>query len=237
MLDSSVRYPKIPKRLWKYYQRLLQDNPHHKLIEAIKNKGYDRTWEGINEVFWHASQSTGMTSEKLYEEIGFNENDLDDNNFQALLGILRSINILHEMGFQELRPLRPKKSHREVDLLGRFDNQLLAIEVIRSSEKKYCYPDHKKPRANPVTYISERYLEKRPQLDSSIKNHGCDSGLLIAIMDSQPFKGLVTSEELIQVTQDTFLAMGSPAKTYLAVFTGMANEQGKNEYAIYPSLN
>ena len=36
MPDSSVRYPKIPKRLWKYYQRLLKDNPHHKLVEAIK---------------------------------------------------------------------------------------------------------------------------------------------------------------------------------------------------------
>ena len=56
-------------------------------------------------------------------------------------------------------------------------------------------------------------------------------------MDSQPFNALITSEELIQVTQDTFLAMGSPAKIYLAVFTGMANEQSKNEYAIYPSLN
>ena len=60
--------------------------------------------------------------------------------------------------------------------------------------------------------------------------------MLVVIMDSQPFKALVPSEELIQVTQEAFLAMGSPVKTYLAVFTGMANEQGENEHAIYPSL-
>ena len=185
----------------------------------------------------HASNATGMTSNQLYEEIGFRENDLDENNFQALLGILRSINLLNEVGFQELRPLRPKKFQKEVDLLGQFANKLLAIEVIRSSEKKYCYPDHEKPSSNPIKYIVGRYREKRPQLDSSVKNHKCDAGLLVVIMDSQPFKALVPSEELIRLIEETFLAMGNPDKTYLAIFTGMANERGKNEHAIYPSLN
>ncbi len=237
MADSSVQYPEVPQKLWKSYERLLTDNPQHKLIEAIRRQGYDKTWKGINDVFLHASQATGITPSKLYEEIGFRDNDLDENNFQALLGILRSINMLNEVGFQELRPLRPKKSQKEVDLLGWFANKLLAIEVIRSSEKKYCYPDHEKPSTNSITYIVGRYSEKRAQLDSSIKNHGCDAGLLVVIMDSQPFKALVPLEELIQVTQDAFVAMGNPAKTYLAVFTGMANEQGKNEYAIFPALN
>ena len=236
MDDSSVQYPEIPQKLWEYYERLLMDNPGHKLIKAIKRQGYHKTWNGINDVFWHASQATGMTFNKLYEEIGFRENDLDENNFQALLGILRSINMLNEVGFQALRPLRPKKSQKEVDLLGRFANKLLAIEVIRSSEKKYCYPDHEKPSANSVKYVVGRYCEKRSQLASSIKEHGCAAGMLVVIMDSQPFKDLVTLEELIQVTQEAFLAMSSPAKTYLVIFTGMANEQGKNEYAIYPSL-
>ena len=237
MSNSSVQYPAIPEQLWKYYRRLLRDNPQHKLIEAINRLGYDKTWKGINDVFWHASQTTGLTATQLYEEIGFRENDLDENNFQALLGILRSINLPNEVGFQELRPLRPKKSQKEVDLLGRFAKKLLAIEVIRSSEKKYCYPDHKKPSANSITYIVGRYDEKRLQLDSSIKNHGCDAGLLVVVMDSQPFKVLVSLEELNQVTKEAFLAMGSPAKTYIAVFTGMANDQGKNEYTIYPLLN
>jgi len=237
MPDSSVQYPAIPQKLWIYYKRLLTKNPRHKILEAIKKQGYDKTWRGINDVFWHAIQATGMTSNKLYEEIGFEEKDLDDNNFQALLGRLRSINLLHEVGFQELRPLRPKRSQKEVDLLGRFGKKLFAIEVIRSSEKKYSYPDHEKPSANSITYIVGRYLEKRPQLDSSIKNHTCDAGLLVVIMDSQPFKAWVPTEELIQVTKDAFLKMGNPAKTYLAIFTGMANEEGKNEFAIYPLLN
>ena len=237
MTNSSSQYPEIPQKLWKYYERSLTDNPQHKLIKAIEIQGYDKTWKGISKVFGHASQATGMTPNILYEEIGFGENDLNEDNFQALLGILRSINLLNEMGFQELKPLRPKKFKKEVDLLGRFADKLLAIEVIRSSEKKYCYPDHKKPSANPITYIVGRYDEKRPQLDSSIKNYGCDAGMLVVIMDSKSFKSLVSSEELSQVTQEAFLAIGSPAKTYLTVFTGMTNEQGKNEYVIYPLLH
>jgi len=237
MADSSSQYPNIPQKLWEYYERLKKENPHHKLIEAIKEQGYGKAWRGINDVFWHASKATGMPPDKLYEEIGFNQNDFDDNNFQALLGILRAINILNDQGFQELKPLRPKKSQKEVDLLGRFNKKLLAIEVIRSSEKKYSFPDHKKPSSNSLTHIVGRYSEKRSQLDSSIANYDCDGGMLMVVMDSQPFKALVSGEELEQMVQETFIALGSPAKTYLSVFTGMAAEQSKNIFSIYPLID
>lgn len=100
MHPSSSRYPNIPKKLWEFYDQLKRKRSQHKLIEAIKEQGYDKTWRGINDVFYYSSKATGMTPDKLYEEIGFNQNDFDDNNFQALLGILRTINILSSRVFK-----------------------------------------------------------------------------------------------------------------------------------------
>lgn len=128
------------------------------------------------------------------------------------------------------------KSQKEVDLLGRFNNKLLAIEVIRSSEKKYSFPDHKKSGFNSLIHIVGRYTEKHFQLDTSILNHGCEGGMLMVVMDSQLFKALVTREEVEQIVQEAFEAIGSPVKTYLSVFTGMADEPGKDIFAIYPSI-
>ncbi len=236
MSPSSSQYPAIPQKLWEYFERFIKEKPNHKLIEAIKKQGYDKTWRGINAVFNNASQATGMPPDKLYEEIRFNQNDFADNNFQALLGVLRAINILNDQGFHDLKPLRPMKSQKEVDLLGRFNKKFLAIEVIRSSEKKYSFPEHKKSGSNSLIHIAGRYTEKRSQLDTSILHHGCEGGMLMVVMDSQPIKALVSHQELEQLTQEAFEAIGSPAETYLSIFTGMADESGKNILTIYPPM-
>jgi hypothetical protein len=80
-LDRSV-YPAIPKKLWEYYERILVDRPSHRLVEATQRQGVEKTWRAINEIFVLACQATRLSSDELFELLGFKNNDFDSENFQ-----------------------------------------------------------------------------------------------------------------------------------------------------------
>ena len=229
-------YPSIPKKLWEYSDRLLADNPSHRLLKAIQRQGAGKTWRAINELFALAAQATNLHPDKLLERLGFNSGDLDSSNFQAMLGVLRAINQLCQLGFKDFEPLHPKLNRQEADFIASRGDQRYAVEVFRSSETAYRAVSHEKPSSDLATYIGGRVKEKLQQVSSTVLAHKCDRGIIVVVLDSQPAKALSSTDELQQVIKEAVCRLGEPRNTYLILFTGMADEYGKDEYVCFPSL-
>lgn len=208
-------YSSIPQALWAYYQELLAKNPSHPIVAAIQRQGEEQTWQGINELFLITAQNTGLF-DKLLRLLGFDEKNLDPNHLQAIFGVMRTINTLHNLAFDNILPLPPKKSQRESDLLAEHKGMRFAVEVFRSSEMAYRFPDHTNSAQNLQSYIARRYKEKRSQLDATMKARQCNKALLAVVMDSQPAKALVADTEWEAVVKDTFEQMGGPTNTHLS---------------------
>lgn len=183
-MDTAV-FPAIPPAIWAYFQDLQGMNSSHPLLEAIGKQGEQQTWKGIDELFRITSETTGLSPEDLLLRLGFDQKNLDHSYLQAIFGIMRDINTLHDIGFVRIVPLPPQKSRRESDLVAEFSGERFAIEVFRSSETAYRFPRHKDPQRNLEKYIARRYAEKRSQLDATMANHNCGEALIAVAMDSQ----------------------------------------------------
>jgi|GEM_PF-2302436 hypothetical protein len=235
-MDIS-KYPSIPSEFWSYYQTLREKRKSHPLLAATSRQGDEKTLDAINELFEVTCRNTGL-KEKLFLNLGFDENNFDNNHLQSILGVMRAINTLNDLGFKKITPLPPRKSRREADLLAVYMNKWFAVEVFRSNEVSYRFPDHSNKSNNLQSYIAQRYSEKRSQLDATMREHQCDKAVLTVVIDSQPAKALVTGAEWEGVTEATYKLMGSPSKIHLLLFTGMKNYfSGKDEYAVYPPLD
>jgi hypothetical protein len=229
-------YPSVPHAMWSYHEHLVAKGNTHKLLTAIDGQGPEKTWKGINDLFHLAAKATNLTPDDLLVQLGFNRKDLDEANFQAMLGVLRAINMLHNIGFSNIRPLPPSKLRREVDFVASFRDVMYAVEVFRSSETAYRFPDHNKASCNPSKYIADRYAEKRSQFEATMQAHQTIKALLVVVMDSQPFKALTDAAEQQAVTEEAFVAMGNPINTHLLLFTGMADDRGRDLCSIHPPL-
>lgn len=231
-------YPSIPPAIWSYYRKLLYAKPSHPLVRAIKNQGESPTWKAIDELLKIAGDNTGLAPQGLLKVVGFNENNLDNSHIQAVFGVLRTINMLCNLGFTKPRPLPAKKSTRECDLLAEYNGARYAIEVFRSSEAAYRFPNHKDPARNLQSYITRRHKKKRTQLAATMKAYNCSKALLIVVMDSSPAKQLTRSDEWDEIARSAYHTMGSPTDTHLLIFTGLKDfRTGGDDYAAYPTLD
>ena len=235
VFDRSA-YSSIPTKLWEYHERLLVDNSSHRLLEAIQRQGAEKTWRAIDEIFALAKQATKLRPDKLLERLGFESSDLDSANFQAMLGILRAINQLGQLGFKDFEPLHPKLNRQEADFIASRGDKRYAVEVFRSSETAYRAINHEKPSSDIASYIEGRAKEKLQQVNSTVQAHKCDAGMVVVVLDSQPAKALSSTVELRQVVEKVVHHIGEPRDTYLILFTGMADEYGKDEYVCCPLL-
>lgn len=159
---DPAKYPAIPTAIWAYYKKLLDRNLfEHPVVKAIKTQGEDRTWRAFNDLFCMTAINTGFAPDKLLSELGFDENNLDNNHLQSIFGVMRAINMLHGLGFRSLTPLSSKNSRRECDLSAEYTGIRFAIEVFRSSEVVYRFPDHQDPVHCLQSYIARRYSSVR----------------------------------------------------------------------------
>ncbi len=155
----TKKYSAIPSTLWPYYEDLVIKRPHHPIVKAIQNQGKDKTWSGINRLFEITSQNTGLPSDRLLQDMGFDRSNLDDNHLQSIFGVMRTVNLLVQIGFTKLRPLPPNKSRRESDLRGEFNRTMFAIEVFRSNEVAYRFPNHNSPTQNLQSSLLSKIAE------------------------------------------------------------------------------
>lgn len=212
-------YPSIPARFWRHYDRLLSDQPQHRLLEAILRQGAERTLDAINTIFFLAATATALQPDELLLCLGFQDNDLDPANFQAMLAVLRTINKLHELEFVEIKPLRPSLVRREADLLAVRNDKLYSIEVFRSAETASRLTNHEHASVNLASYVTSRVQEKLPQVRTTMREHNCEAGIVVIVMDSQPSRALDDVTDYLQAVTDAFQRIGSPQDIHILLFT------------------
>lgn len=233
---DRTAYPSIPPQLWIHYDRLCVERPQHRLVEAVRTQGAETTWRAINEIVALASQATGLPPDQFFSRLGFNVNDLDSANFQAMLGILRSINKLTQLGFTGIQPLQPLRNRQEADLLARRNGRLYSVEVFRSSEEAYRFANHNKPSSDLATYIERRLREKLPQVRATMGAHSCAAGMVVVVMDSYPSKALNDVGEYHEAIRVAFQKVSDTKGIHVILFTGMADMHGNDEHVCYPPL-
>ncbi len=237
-MTDPAAYPAIPEVIWAYYEKILDRKLEHPLVKAIKTQGEGRTWQSINDLFSITAKNTGLVSDKLLTELGFKENNFDNNHLQSIFGVMRAINMLHTLGFSEIKPLPAKKKTRECDLRAEHNSQRFAIEVMRSSEAAYRFPDHEDPVHDLPTYVVRRYQEKHTQLTATMKAHNCYKALLVVVMDSPPAKQLTESGEWDGIAKNIFENMKNPPDIHILLFTGLRDAKtDTDEYAVYPPFD
>ncbi len=91
--DRTV-YTSIPAQLWDHYDRLRVERPEHRLVQAVRRQGAERTWQKINEIFSLASHATGLPPDQLFNRLGLRANDLDPANTHVDWGRVLQSNIL-----------------------------------------------------------------------------------------------------------------------------------------------
>src|SRR2546422_10466614 len=114
---DTTAFPAIPPAIWAYFQDLQGMKSSHPLLKAIRRQGERQTWTGIDELFRITSETTGLRPEDLLRHLGFDQKNLDPSYLQAIFGIMRDINTLHNIGFVNIVPLPPHKSRKESDLM------------------------------------------------------------------------------------------------------------------------
>src|SRR6476469_2875895 len=139
-MDFS-KYPSIPSEFWSYYQTLQYKRNSHPIVDAMSRQGHEKTLKALNEPCETTCRNTGL-KEKLFLNLGFDQNNFDNNHLQSILGVMRAINTLNDLGFKKITPLPTRKSRREADLLAVYMNKWFAVEVFRSNEVSYRFPDH-----------------------------------------------------------------------------------------------
>ncbi len=226
-------YPFLTQKFWSYYQFLRDSNPSHRLIRVVQERGERQAFQPINELFRITSQNTKLEPDKLLNHLGLDLRNHAEDHLQAIFGVMRAVNTLAAIGFTNMTPLLPQESRRECDLLAEYSGIRFAVEVFRSSETAYRFPEHSLPRHNLENYISQRYINKRSQFQATMDAYNCKKGLLAVVMDSQPAKAL---SGLYAVAKEAFEQMGNPNDLHLLIFNGVSDIHGKDERAIYPKL-
>lgn len=220
----NQEYPHIPQQLLDYRSP--------KLLEAFARQGEKQTWLGIDRLIQIVSDITEMEPAALLPCLGFDPKNQDHDSLQSLFGVMRSVTMLHNLGFIGITPLPPRQDRKEADLLAKRQDDLFAVEVFRANEYKWRYPGYRFEE-----YIGRRFREsKQAQLEATITNHGCSKAILVVVFDSKS-KALLSKAELQEVAKDAFVAMGFPEKTHLVMFTGLSDAvTGEDDLAIYPEL-
>lgn len=198
---------------------LLSDRPDHRLLQAIQAQGEERTWRAVKTIFDLAGQATALDPAELLNRLGFESNDLDSANFQAMLAVLRTINKLHELGFMEIAPLRPRLVRREADLLAIKDSRRYAVEVFRSGETAHRLANHESRSINLASYIARRVREKLPQVARTMEEHGCPEGIFVVVMDSQPSRALDNASEYLESVITALEEIDDPQSIHILLFT------------------
>lgn len=220
----SQEYPHIPQQLLEYRSP--------KLVEAFNRQGEAKTWRAIDDRFRIASEITGLKPDDLLPRLGFDAKNQDRYSLQSLLGVIRTVETLRNLGFVEITPLPPRQDRKEADLLARRQGDLFAVEVFRANEDRWRYPGY-----NLEDYIGRRFIEdKKAQLEATASNHGCSRAILVVVFDSES-KALLSKDELQEATEQSFVAMGFPDNTHLVMFTGTSDAiTGEDDLAIFPEL-
>lgn len=222
MLEPS--YPYIPESFLTF--------SHPRLDKACAAMGYETVYGRINELFEKACGATGLAPDPLLLLLGFDARNQDPYNFQSMFGVMRTAVMLHNKGFVKITPLPARKDRKEADLLAAKGKATFAVEVFRANEDKWRVPGY-----NFEEYIGWRYnRDKKSQLDATVAAHHCDYSILAVVFDSESKHGLPT-EDLAEVMEPTFAAMGFPPKTYLLLFTGLQqSSEFEDEVFFYPPI-
>ena len=217
-------YPHTPEQILAY--------DSNKLREAFHYQGEEKVRLAIDDLFRIVSEITLVPSEALPERLGFQANNQDRNNFQALLGVMRTVKILHHLGFVEIQPLRPHDERPEADLLAMRQDVKFAVEVFRSNEDTPRYLG-----LNLEEYIGRRYKkDKKTQLDETMSNHICSKTILVVVFDSKSSE-LFSRNDLQEAARESFREMGFPDKTHLIVFSEIEDDMAVEDgLAIFPEL-
>ncbi len=170
--------------------------------------------KNIDDLFRIVSEITLVPSEALPERLGFQANNQDRDNFQSLLGVMRTVTILHHLDFVEIQPLCPTDKRPEADLLAMRQGVKFAIEVFRSNEDTARYLG-----LNLEDYIERRYKkDKKIQLDETMSNHTCSKAILVVVLDSKSSE-LFSKNDLQEAAKESFREMGFPDNTHLIIFS------------------
>ena len=122
----SQQFSHIPQRVRNYQSE--------KLIEVINERGAAAIWTEIDTLFQNVSAITGLDSEALLSQLGFDEKNQDRNCLQSLFGVMRTIVTVRNLGFTAIKPLPLRQDRKEADLLATRNNELFAVEVFRANE-------------------------------------------------------------------------------------------------------
>ena len=224
------KYPHTPEQILAY------DSP--KLQRAFESQGEEAVRRNIDDLFRNVSEITLVPSEALPEGLGFQANNPDRDSFQALLGVMRTIEILHHLGFVEITPLPPKRKRKEADLSAVRQDVNFAIEVSGTNEDE---PRHSSFKLG--EYISKKYVnDKKPedskllQLESTMHHHSCSKAIFVIVFDSYS-NNQFAKNDLQEAAEYAFGMMGLPDNTHLIIFTGILDDvTGEDGLAIFPEL-
>lgn len=232
MVTPTMRqkYPHTPEQILAY--------DSNKLRETFDYQGEEKVRLAINELFRIVSEVTHVPSEALPERLGFQAKNPDRDSFQALLAVMRTIVMLHHLGFVEITPLPPKRKRKEADLSAMRQDVKFAVEVLRTNEDQPRHPSLELGEYIAKNYRSDTKPEdsKMRQLDATMHHHSCSKAIFVVVFDSYS-NSQFSQNELEEAAGYAFGAMGFPDNTHLLIFTGILDDvTGENGLAIFPEL-
>lgn len=221
--DAAESYSHTPRSLLVYTCVPLQ--------EAFARQGEEFTRRAIDALFQRACENTGHNRDELLSLLSFDSSNQDADMLQSMFAVMRTINILDDIGFKGIKPLPATKIRKEADLLASWTDELFAIEVFRANERTWRFPGYKCEE-----YIARRFTdEKKFQLEATVTKYDCNKSLLVIVFDSDS-KALLETRELEEVVWQAYVASGLPVKTHFLLFTGTQTPGVGNDYAIWPPL-
>ena len=222
-------YINIPNEV----RELIEDiKASHRLFQSLEDN-YDLVMRGIATIFEKASAITGLTSEAIIQRSDFSKKDLDSDRFDAMLAEVRTIIHLDNLGFLEIQPLKASKGSKEADLLGNWNGEKWAIEVICSS-----YESERWKHNEVANYIKSRFVNdgKCKQLHITAEKYNCSYKLLVVVMNSLKGKALNDRNDYQNILKDVWVNLGERKDLFLSVVTGMETLGSGLDDCVYPPL-
>jgi len=202
-----------------------------KLEDSFTRQGEEQIRRTIDQLFKVVCEITSLRPDALLAQLSFDPNNKDEDMFQSLFGVMRTITTLHRLGFSEIRPLPASKTRKEADLIAQRDGVTYAVEVFRANERTWRYPGYKCE-----DHIATRYTnEKKPQLEATMRNWGCSKSMAAIVFDSDS-KALLEKPDIQEIVESVYYQVGCPANTHFLLFTGTQTPYSGDDVAVWPPL-
>lgn len=212
-LQAQIENSQLPSAFKKHLIACIKKGKAHRAHAALETD-FGRVIDNMLAITTAAGRSVGLDADTLVRNTGFSENDLDADNFDGTIALLRGINHLANSGWSPITLLKPQKGTRTADLVVARGKSKLALDVACSSAGAQRDVD------TLSKYMVGIANGKAEQLTNTIKTHSCTGSGLLFVLNSEAAVIWGHWDSYLESAKQAHGALNAADNYFISILTG-----------------